>query len=83
MKKQTLRIQEQQPKTVQRADIAPENGYVMVVDGVFKAQFFEASVATRAATELLARFSVLQIAIYDAVAKTRTALTTGKAPVSS
>jgi hypothetical protein len=79
MKKPTLRIEQQQPKNIQRADIAPENGYAMVVDGHFKKQFSEQSVATKAATELLSRYPMLQVEIYDAKAKTRTRVRNGKA----
>jgi len=74
MKKPTLRIEQQQPRNIQRADIAPENGYAMVVDGHFKTQFSEKSLATKAATELLSRYPMLQVEIYDAQAKTRTRL---------
>ena len=41
IKKPTLRIQERQPRNIQRADIAPANGYAMVVDGNFKKGVFE------------------------------------------
>jgi hypothetical protein len=39
MKKPTHRIEEQQPRNIQRADIAPEQGYAMLADGRFKTQF--------------------------------------------
>ena len=73
MKKPTPRVeQQQQPRNIQRADVAPEKGNAMVVDGHFKSQFSEKSAAKNAATELLARYPMLQIEIYDATAKTRT-----------
>ena len=72
MKKPTLRIEEQQPRNIQRADIAPSSGYVIVVDGHFKTQFSEESAAKKAAAELLANYPMLQIEIYNATAKTRT-----------
>src|SRR3954451_23541331 len=71
MKKPTLRIEEQQPRNVQRADIAPEGGYAMVVDGCFKTQFSEEIAAKKAATELLTRYPMLRVEIYDALTKTR------------
>ena len=71
MKKSTLRIVEQQPRNIQRADIAPEHGYAMIVDGHFKNNYSEDSAAKKAATELLARYPMLQIEIYDAEAKSR------------
>ena len=43
----------------------------MVVDGHFKTQFSEQSVATKAATELLSKYPMLQVEIYDAKAKSR------------
>jgi hypothetical protein len=60
-------------------DIAPENGCAMVVDGHFKTQFSEKSLATKTATELLSRYPMLQVEIYDAKAKTRTRVEQGKA----
>jgi hypothetical protein len=72
MKKPTQRTEEPQPRNIQRADIAPANGYPMVVDGHFKTQFEEPAAAKKAATELLAKFPMLQIEIYDASSKTRT-----------
>jgi hypothetical protein len=40
MKKPTLRIEEQRPGNIQRADIVPTIGYAMIVDGHFKTQSF-------------------------------------------
>ena len=71
MKKSTLRIDLQQPRNIQRADIAPEDGYAMVVDGHFKNHFSEESAAEKAATELLARYPMLRVEIYDARTKIR------------
>ena len=79
MKKPTLRIEQQQPRNIQRADIAPDTGYALVVDGHFKAQFSEQSVATKAATELLSKYPMLQVEIYDAKAKSRIRVEQGKA----
>ena len=71
IKKPTLRIQEPQPRNIQRADIAPANGYAMVVDGHFKTQFSEEDAANNAASELLANFPTLQVEIYNAKEKSR------------
>ena len=71
IKKLTLRIQEPQPRNIQRADIAPANGYAMVVDGHFKTQFSEEDAANNAASELLAKFPMLQVEIYNAKEKSR------------
>jgi hypothetical protein len=71
IKRPTLRIQEPQPRNIQRADIAPANGYTMVVDGHFKTQFSEEDAANTAASELLANFPMLQVEIYNAKEKSR------------
>jgi hypothetical protein len=71
IKKPTLRIQEPQPRNIQRADIAPANGYAIVVDGHFKTQFSEEDAANNAASELLAKFPMLQVEIYNAKEKSR------------
>ena len=78
MKKPSLRIEVQQPRNIQRADIAPGDGYAMVVDGHFKTQFSEESAAKKAATELLSRYPMLQVESYDARAKIRTRVEQGK-----
>ena len=72
MKKPTRLIEEPQSRSIQRADIAPASGYAMVVDGRFKTQFEEKAAAQKAATELLAKFPMLQIEIYDASSRKRT-----------
>ena len=71
IKKPTLRIPEPQPRNIQRADIAPANGYAMVVDGHFKTQFSDEDAANTAASELLANFPMLQVEIYNAKKKSR------------
>ena len=72
MNKPTLRLEEPQPRNIQRVDVAPENGFAMDVDGKFKTQFWEESAAKKTATELLARYPMLRVEIYDALTKTRT-----------
>jgi hypothetical protein len=73
MKKPTLHVEQQvQPCNIQRADIAPANGYAMVVDGHFKTQFAEEGSAKKDAAELLAKHPKLKIEIYDASSKART-----------
>ena len=75
MKKPTLRIEEQRPRNIQRADVVPStSGYAIVVDGHFKTQFSEEGAAKKAAKELLARYPMLQIEIYNASTKLRTLL---------
>ena len=73
MKKPKLHVEEQpQPRNIQRADIAPSDGYALVVDGHFKTQFAEEGAATTAAAELLLKYPMLQVEIYDASSKSRT-----------
>src|SRR6266481_10127966 len=73
MKKPKLHPEEQpQPRNIQRADIAPSDGYTLVVDGHFKTQFAEEEAAKKAAAELLAKYPMLQVEIYDASSKSRT-----------
>jgi hypothetical protein len=73
MKKPALHVEQQlQPRNIQRADIAPANGYAMVVDGHFKTQFAEEGSAKKDAAELLAKHPMLKIEIYDASSKGRT-----------
>ena len=73
MKRPTLHVEERpQPRNIQRADIAPTNGYALVVDGHFKTQFSEEGAATTAAAELLLKYPMLQVEIYDASSKSRT-----------
>jgi hypothetical protein len=73
MKKPKLHLEEQpQPRNIQRAYIAPPDGYALVVDGHFKAQFAEEGAAKKAAVELLAKYPMRQVEIYDASSKSRT-----------
>jgi hypothetical protein len=51
------------------------SGYGIEVDGLLKSEFVTIKGATNGARELKTRFPMLQIRIYDAVAKTRTEVT--------
>ena len=64
-------IDEPQAKIVERADLVPTEGFVMEVDGRMKQQFDDKSAAEKAARELKRRFPMLQVKVYDAVAKIR------------
>ena len=72
MKKTKRQVEDSQPRNIQRADIAPSDGYALVVDGHFKTRFAEKDAAKKAATELLAKYPMLQIEIYDASSRSRT-----------
>ena len=65
---------ETQPKIVQRADLAPADGFTLVVDGHFKTHFDDEAAAREAGAELFARFPRLQVMIYDAATRTRSPL---------
>ena len=72
IKKPTLQVQEQQPRNIQRADIAPAGGFALVVDGHFKTQFESDAAAQKVAKEWLVNYPMLQVEIYDASTKART-----------
>lgn len=74
MKKPAIHVEYPQPRNIQRADIAPPDGYALVVDGHFKTQFAEEGAAKKAAFDLLAKYPMLQIEIYDASAKSRSSV---------
>ncbi|MBR1218908.1 hypothetical protein JQ557_12970 [Bradyrhizobium sp. U87765 SZCCT0131] len=59
------------PKPNPRADIPPTTGFTLVVDGHFKNQYDDANAARTAGADLLRRFPMLRIEIYDASQKTR------------
>ena len=61
MKKPKLHVEHPQPRNIQRADIAPTDGFALVVAGHFKTQFVEKGAAKKAATELLAKYPMLQV----------------------
>ena len=71
IKKPVLRVEEQLPKNIQRADIVPTTGFVLVVDGIFKKEFGSDTAAQKAAKELLANYPMLHVEIYDASTKVR------------
>jgi hypothetical protein len=72
MKRPKVQIESPPPRIVQRADLAPSTGFAMIVDGRFKTEFDEEKSAKKAATELLTKYPMLRIEIYDASSKTRT-----------
>ena len=74
MKKPKLNVEGPKPRNIQRADIAPADGYALVVEGHFKTQFAENAAAKKAATELLAKYPMLQVGIYDASSKSRSSV---------
>ena len=74
MKKTITPADENEPRIVQRADVAPTDGFSLVVDGHFKTHYDDAEAAQKAGTELSGRFPMLQVLIYDAATKRRSPL---------
>jgi hypothetical protein len=74
MKKPITLVEEPQPRNIQRADVAPANGFSLVVDGHFKTHYDDEKAAQEAGAELFGRFPMLQVLIYDAATKTRSPL---------
>ena len=70
--KKPLSLPDEEPRQIQRADVAPSDGFSLVVDGRFKTQFEDETAAKVAAAELLSRFKFLKIEIYDAAKRERT-----------
>jgi hypothetical protein len=74
MKKTITPADEIQPRNIQRADVAPADGFSLVVDGHFKTHYDNEKAAQEAGAELFGRFPMLQVLIYDAATKTRAPL---------
>ncbi|AWL99541.1 hypothetical protein [Bradyrhizobium amphicarpaeae] len=74
MKRPTMQAEEIEPRTVQRADVAPADGFALIVDGHFKTRHDSEAAARAAGTELLGRFPMLQILVYDAATRVRSPL---------
>ena len=55
-----------------RADLPPTEGFALMVDGKFKLDYADMEGAMKVARELKKKFPVIQVAVYDAAAKTRT-----------
>jgi hypothetical protein len=76
MKLTKLQLEDAQPRNIQRADLIPTTGFAMVVDGKLKTNFDDEASASKAGSELLARFPMLQIEIYNATTGTRSRIQT-------
>lgn len=72
LKKPKITIDQPPAAAPVRADLVPQSGFSLVVDGHFKSHYDNVESATEAATTLKGRYPMLQIQIYDGVAKTRT-----------
>ena len=74
MKKPKPQVESPPPRNVQRVDLVPTTGFALIVDGHFKTEFVENKAAKKAAAELLAKYPMLKIEIYDASSKSRTSV---------
>ena len=70
-------IEEAAPRNIP-ANTAPTEGFSLEVDGKIKSQYPTAEAAMAVGGELKRKFPVLQVMIYDAVAKTRTLVEAAK-----
>jgi hypothetical protein len=57
-----------------RASTSPVEGFALTVDGKFKSQYPDLAGAMKAGLDLKKKYPVIQVTVYDAVAKTRTAV---------
>jgi hypothetical protein len=74
MKKPIAPVDDIEPRTIQRADVLPADGFSLVVDGHFKTRYDNETAARDAGAELLGRFPMLQILVYDAATRIRSPL---------
>src|SRR5690606_37759601 len=72
LKKPKLTIEQPPAVAPVRADLVPQSGFSLVVDGHFKSHYDNVESANEAATALKTKYPMLQIQVYDAVAKSRT-----------
>ncbi len=69
--KKPLTLPDEEPRKILRADRAPSEGFTLVVDGHYKNGYPDRQAAQTAGAELLGRYPMLLIEIYDAGTQTR------------
>lgn len=69
--------EEQRPRNMP-PNTFPTEGFSIEVDGKIKSQHATAEAATKIGAELKRKYPVIQVMIYDAVAKTRTLVEAAK-----
>ncbi len=72
--KKPLTLADEEPRKILRADRAPSEGFTLVVDGHYKNGYLDEQAARTTGTELLGRYPMLLIEIYDAATQTRSKL---------
>jgi hypothetical protein len=60
------------PRKAQRADIIPTEDFAMVVDGKLEGNFVDEQAAKAAGEELLEKFPMLRVEVYNAETRVRT-----------
>jgi hypothetical protein len=65
---------EKRPKNL-KANLLPAEGYGLEVDGRVKAQYDTAEAAAKAGLELKQKYPFVQVYVFDAKERTRTAVT--------
>jgi hypothetical protein len=68
-------VEEQRPRNMP-PNAFPTEGFSIEVDGKLKSQHPTAEIAMKVGAELKRKFPVIQVMVYDAVAKTRTLVDT-------
>lgn len=71
-KPQEIKHQETKRPTNLRADVMPSSGYVLAVDGKLKKRFETSEEAMTAAVKLKQDYPVIQVAVFDATARSYT-----------
>ena len=71
-KQQEIKLQETKRPTNLRADVTPSSGYVLAVDGKLKKRFETSAEAMTAAVKLKQDYPVIQVAVFDAAARSYT-----------
>ena len=66
-----------------RADAIPTDGFILTVDGKMKARYETEQAAATEAAKLKQRFPVIQVSVYDAAARTYTAVNAQEATVNA
>jgi hypothetical protein len=69
MKKPLTIPNEPQPRNITRADLVMTEGFGLEVDGRMKTVFPTLEAAQKMATDLKAKFPMLQVRVYDAAEK--------------
>ena len=70
--KEEIKLQETKKPSNLRANAIPTDGFVLSIDGKLKTRYESAKDATAAAAKLKQSYPVIQVAVYDAIARVYT-----------